>query len=250
MTLGFLTDGCLADVAFAAQEGFECLEIELHGDTPLFLDASELRANLLEKKIAVAAVSLFGQDYFGPDSAASLTRLSKAVALGAALGAGAIVFGSGSHAPDPLAAAERLASAIGAAHEAGMGAAFYNGHGENIVDRPSAWYEVLPAVKGLGIQFDPAQPAALGRDWRAELLAAGPHLVHVHARDVLSVAGKVLAEPNPGLGDIDWSAFFGILHHVGYVGPVCIAPRGELYTGARRYDFLRLSAQFLRPLLA
>ena len=52
MTLGFLTDGRVEDVAFAAAEGFDCLELALFGDTQLFDDSSAFKAALAEHKIA------------------------------------------------------------------------------------------------------------------------------------------------------------------------------------------------------
>jgi len=102
MRLGFLTDGRGADVQFAAREAFECLELALFGDTPLFEDHHAFK----------------------------------------------LMF------------------------------AFYNCHWENVVDRPSAWERVLPEFPGVGIKFDPSHPIQAGRDWKAELLAAGPYLLH------------------------------------------------------------------------
>ena len=67
MRLGILTDGDPEDVAFAAAEGFDCLELALFGDTPLFDDTSALRAALERHRVPLAAVSLFGQNYFDPD---------------------------------------------------------------------------------------------------------------------------------------------------------------------------------------
>jgi sugar phosphate isomerase/epimerase len=117
---------------------------------------------------------------------------------------------------------------------------------ENIIDRPAAWERALRELPGVGIKFDPSHPIQGGRDWKAELLAAGPHLMHAHAKDVLQVGGKFVADPNPGLGDIRWEEFFGILYHVSFDGAVCIEPHSALYAGPRRCDFLKLSGQYLR----
>jgi sugar phosphate isomerase/epimerase len=127
--------------------------------------------------------------------------------------------------------------------------AFYNCHWENFIDRPSAWEIALPQLPGVGIKFDPSHPIQMGRDWKVELLAAGPNLKHAHAKDVLNVGGKFIADPNPGLGDIRWESFFGILNHIAYDGAVCIEPHSAIYTGEKRHDFLRLSHKYLRQFM-
>lgn len=246
MQLGFLTDGDPDDVAFAAANGFDCLELALFGDTPLFDDASGFHKALSDHGISLAAVSLFGQNYFDPfEGAARWERLWRTVELTATLGAPIVVFGSGS-APSVSAAVDAFRPVVEEAQHVGLQAAFYNCHWENVVDRPSAWDQALPKLPGVGVKFDPSHPVYEGRDWRAELLAAGPHLRHVHAKDTLSVQGRIVTDPNPGLGDMDWSAFFGLLYQVGYDGAVCIEPHSALYTGPRRRAFLKLSGRYLR----
>jgi sugar phosphate isomerase/epimerase len=247
MQLGFLTDGRIDDVAFAAAEGFDCLEVALFGDTPLFDDASALKRALAAHAIPIAAVSLFGQDYFDPITGTErLTRLERTIDLTAALGAPIVVFGTGSGAPTPAAGVAHLAAAIARAHGLGLTVAFYNCHWENTLDRPDAWDAVLPDAPELRIKFDPSHPIQGGRDWKAELLAAGSRVVHTHAKDVLQVGTTFVSDPNPGLGDIRWETFFGLLTHIGFDGAVCIEPHSPAYTGPRRYDFLRLSGRYLR----
>ncbi|MDX1935127.1 MAG: sugar phosphate isomerase/epimerase [Capsulimonadales bacterium] len=256
MRLGFLTDGTVEDVTFARSEGFDCLELALFGDTGLFEDHAAFKGALSDNGVPLAAVSLFGQDYFDPATGAErTTRLRRVLDLAVALGAPNLVFGTGSGAPGATepervgAAVERFRPIIAEAQARGLVVSFYNCHWENVIDRPSAWEIALPQLAGVGIKFDPSHPIQGGRDWKAELLAAGPHLKHAHAKDVLQVGGRFVADPNPGLGDIDWGAFFGILYHVGYEGAVCIEPHSALYTGPKRHDFLRLSGRYLRQFL-
>jgi sugar phosphate isomerase/epimerase len=135
------------------------------------------------------------------------------------------------------------------AQSKGLKFAFYNCHWENVVDRPSAWERVLPQFPEVGVKFDPSHPIQGGRDWKAELLAAGPYLMHTHAKDVLRVGGKFVADPNPGLGDIRWEEFFGLLYHLDYDAAVCIEPHSALYTGERRYEFLAFSGRYLRQFI-
>ncbi len=254
MKLGFLTDGRIDDVAFAAQEGFDCLELALFGDTPLFDDCRAFQQALSAHNVALPAVSLFGQNYFEGDGN-TLERLRRVTALAAALAAPLVVFGTGTPPAGPeeqqlAAALERLRPGIADAQAQGVGVAFYNCHWENVIDRPAAWDRVLPQLPGVGVKFDPSHPAQAGRDWKAELLAAGPHLRHAHAKDVLQVGGRFIADPNPGLGDIRWEEFFGILYHVEYDGAVCIEPHSAIYTGERRHAFLKLSGDYLRRFIA
>jgi sugar phosphate isomerase/epimerase len=256
MKLGFLTDGNPADVHFAATEGFDCLELALFGDTPLFEDHSAFKSALTETGIPLAAVSIFGQNYFDPTEGESrMTRLKKVADLTAALESPIFVFGTGSTLPGNTeqewvsAGVEKFRPIISHAQGNGLTVAFYNCHWENFIDRPSAWEIALPQLPGVGIKFDPSHPIQMGRDWKAELLAAGPNLKHAHAKDVLNVGGKFIADPNPGLGDIRWESFFGILNHIAYDGAVCIEPHSAIYTGEKRHDFLRLSHKYLRQFM-
>jgi sugar phosphate isomerase/epimerase len=254
MQLGFLTDGNVEDVAFAAREGFDCLELALFGDTPLFENHADFKNALADNNVALPAVSLFGQNYFAEDEGAARAnrdRLRRVLDLAAGLGAPVVVFGTGtppgnSHREKALNGVDGLRPVVDMAQAKGLKVAFYNCHWENWVDRPETWEVALPKLPGVGVKFDPSHPIQAGRDWKVELLAAGPHLVHAHAKDVLQVGGKFVSDPNPGLGDIRWEEFFGILYHVGYDGAVCVEPHSALYTGKRRHDFLRLSGRYLR----
>jgi sugar phosphate isomerase/epimerase len=255
MQLGFLTDGRVEDVAFAVAEGFDCLELALFGDTPLFQDASAFANALKQHRIPVAAVSIFGQNYFDVEKGnAARERLRRVIDLTATLESPLVVFGTGtapgsSHREKAMNGAAAHAPQIAEARDRGIMSAFYNCHWENWLDRPDAWEVTMPKMESVGIKFDPSHPFQAGRDWKSELVAAGPHLKHAHAKDVLEVGGKFLADPNPGLGSIRWEEFFGILYHVGYDGAVCIEPHSAIYTGPRRYEFLRLSKRYLRQFI-
>jgi sugar phosphate isomerase/epimerase len=52
----------------------------------------------------------------------------------------------------------------------------------------------------------------------------------------------------PGLGEVDWSAFFAALTDAGYTGPVCIEVEDRAYEGslADRKRALVQSARYLR----
>ena len=247
MKLGFLTDGNPADVTFASETGYQCLEIALFGDSPLFDDPTPFQSAIANSGIELAAVSIFGQDYFSPEHGLNCQeRLRKVIHLADTLGSPVVVFGSGASCPSVGAALELLAPEIHQAEAAGVIPAFYNCSWENTVDRPSAWAQ-LP--EGFRVKFDPSHPMQGRRDWKAELLATGDRLVHAHAKDVLEVGGQFIADPNPGLGDIRWESFFGILNHLAYEGAVCVEPHSAIYTGSRRHEFLKLSYGYLSRFL-
>ncbi len=257
MKLGFLTGGTAEDVRFARQNGFDCVELALFGDTPLFQDHQAFKSALKDEGITLAAVSLFGRNHQDPDETlrqANAVLWERAADLAVELGTDVFVAGAGRIPTLPDEAqweevAERLRPRIAAVQRRGLTFAFYNCSWENSIDRPAAWACVLPKLPGAGIKFDPSHPVYDQRDWMAELLEAGPNLVHLHAKDVLRVGGTLISDPNPGLGQIDWGGFFGILYHVAYDGAVCIEPHSALYTGKDRHRFLTLSGRYLRQFL-
>ena len=257
MQLGFLTAGTVEDVAFAARHGFGCLELALFGDTPLFADHRDFAAALRDAALPLAAVSLFGQNYRDPAPARrqkALDRLERAADLAAALGAPVFVTGTGADPGRPEEqqwdeAAEEMAPRVAAIQRRGLHFAFYNCHWANVMLTPAAWQSILPRIPGAGLKFDPSHPAYAGRDWMPELLAAGPALLHAHAKDVLRVGDRIVADPNPGLGQIAWGPFFALLYEAGYGGAVCIEPHSRLYTGEARERFLLLSQRHLTQFL-
>lgn len=257
MKLGFLTSGTVEDVRFAARHGFGCVELALFGETPLFADHGELKAALQAEGVELAAVSLFGKNYRDPDAKqrrAHLDLWERVADLAAALGTEVFIAGAGRTPGVPDEAQwdtvpEEFASRVAAVQKRGLTFAFYNCHWENVVDRPAAWERVLPKLPGVGIKFDPSHPVYDGRDWMPELLAAGPHLLHIHAKDVLRAGDRLISDPNPGLGQIAWGPFFAILYEVGYDRAICIEPHSRLYAGENRDRFLVLSGRYLRQFM-
>lgn len=253
MKLGFLTAGTVEDVVFAAKQGFQCVELALFGDTPLYQDSKEFARALDSEGIQLAAVSLFGQNYRDPDEAQRrkfLDTWSKAVDLGERLGAPIFITGSGLD-PDRAPGdqydevVDALGDRIADVQARGMAFAFYNCPWVNVVTGPEAWNAVLPQLPKVGIKFDPSHPVHEGRDWAVELVAGTEHLLHAHAKDVLYVGGQMMPDPNPGLGQIAWGQMFALLYNGNYDGAVCIEPHSGLYTGEKRHAFLILSKRYL-----
>jgi sugar phosphate isomerase/epimerase len=83
---------------------------------------------------------------------------------------------------------------------------------------------------------------------------------HVHAKDVLIDRYKlnevgIFAYPNdyhtpklPGLGEVDWGAFFSTLNDTNYIGPVCVEVEDRAYEATResRIEALRQSYRYLK----
>ena len=90
----------------------------------------------------------------------------------------------------------------------------------------------------------------------------GKKIVHVHAKDeridhdkLYDTGGLGLGWHTaklPGLGDVNWTAFFSALSDTGYRGPVCIEVEDRAYEGSLedRKRSLRQSKRFLEQFMA
>lgn len=134
--------------------------------------------------------------------------------------------------------------------------------GKNLACSPTIWrrmFEDIPSPS-FGLNYDPSHPTWMHMDAISPLREFQERIVHVHAKDVrvdqhlLNEVG-ILAYPLefhtpklPGLGDVDWGAFFSVLTSTGYSGPVCVEVEDRAYEGslAARKLSLRQSCRFLR----
>jgi sugar phosphate isomerase/epimerase len=131
--------------------------------------------------------------------------------------------------------------------------------GKNLAVSPEAWRRLFAEAGDLpvGLNFDPSHliwqridPARCVREF-------GPRIVHVHAKDTRidpdrlyerGVLGLGWHVPKlPGLGEVDWPAFFAALTEAGYRGAVCIEVEDRAYEGSLedRKRSLRQSKRFL-----
>ena len=93
----------------------------------------------------------------------------------------------------------------------------------------------------LGLNFDPSHLVWQHIDYVARVREFGQRIVHVHAKDAridrdrlyeVGVLGLGWHTPKlPGLGDVDWGAFFSALTDAGYRGPVCVEVEDRAYEG-------------------
>jgi sugar phosphate isomerase/epimerase len=137
--------------------------------------------------------------------------------------------------------------------------------GKNLAASPAIWrrmFEAIPSAH-FGLNYDPSHLVWQQMDPVRPIREFADRLVHVHAKDVrvdrdrLNDVG-ILATPLeyhtpklPGLGEVDWSAFFAALTDAGYDGPVCVEVEDRAYEGslADRKRALIQSARFLRNFL-
>lgn len=115
--------------------------------------------------------------------------------------------------------------------------------GKNLAYSPSIWRRMFEAIPSdhFGLNYDPSHPVWLQMDYLKPMRDFGDKLFHVHAKDVrvdqhlLDDLG-ILAHPNdyhtpklPGMGDVNWGAFFSVLTDTGYNGPVCVEVEDRAY---------------------
>ena len=257
MRLGFLTDGRVEDVTFAQQKQFGCLEVALFGDSPLYKDCKDFKKACSDSGIPVCAVSLFGQRLCGKDRKAvkkGREHFRAARDLALKLGAEILIAGSARYEDIPEEdqyerVIKDMAPMIEQVQDKGLDFAFYNCRWENVVCTPEAWARVLPDIPDAGIKFDPSHPVYDGRDWMPDMWKAGERILHCHAKDTMWIAGQRIPDPNPGLGQTNWGAFFGILYELGLDVDVCIEPHSAVYSGKNRYPALMLSKRHLEQFL-
>ena len=138
--------------------------------------------------------------------------------------------------------------------------------GKNLATTPAIWRKMFDAIPSanFGLNLDPSHLI-----WQQIHPAHAIHgfrdrLFHVHAKDAridalaLNEHG-VLSNPRlwhtpklPGLGDLNWGAFFGSLGDVGYSGPVTVEVEDRSFQGSleRRHASLVQSYRYLQQFVS
>jgi sugar phosphate isomerase/epimerase len=301
MKLGILTapfpDMALGAVAdWAKASGFEALEIacwpRATGPTRRYAGTShldvanlsasagnEITAELKEKGISISALGYYPNPLH-PDQAhreAVIGHLKQVITAAGLMGVGLVNTFCGGDAKrtvdDNWADAEKLWPGIIAhAKDKGVRLAFENcpmifstdewPGGHNIAYSPRIWRRILEAWDGyVGMNYDPSHLVWEMIDQARFIREFGPHMVHVHAKDLMIdrdglyergilSAGMGWQIPRmPGLGEVDWSQFFAGLYRVGYDGPVIIEHEDRNFEGsdAKIKRGFMLARDVLRP---
>ena len=118
--------------------------------------------------------------------------------------------------------------------------------GKNIATCPAIWNKLFQDLKSpnLGLNFDPSHLVWQMVDYLAAIRNFAHRIWHVHAKDATVDRHKLnevglLSYPNqyhtpklPGLGEVQWGAFFATLLQSGYRGPVCVEVEDRAYEGS------------------
>jgi sugar phosphate isomerase/epimerase len=137
--------------------------------------------------------------------------------------------------------------------------------GKNMATSPKIWREMFERIdsKNFGLNYDPSHLVWQMMDPVRPIYEFAERIFHVHAKDARVYRDKlndvgILATPLeyhapklPGLGDVDWRAFFAALTDVRYNGHVCIEAEDRAYEGslADRKRALIQSKRFLENFL-
>ena len=131
--------------------------------------------------------------------------------------------------------------------------------GKNLAVSPKIWREMFQRIPSdhFGLNYDPSHLIWQFMDPIKPIHEFRSRIFHVHAKDLkiwrdrLDDAGIMDFGWNtpkiPGLGDVNWSAFFAALTDIRYEGPVCIEVEDAAYeaTLATRQQALIQSKRFL-----
>ncbi len=137
--------------------------------------------------------------------------------------------------------------------------------GKNLAISPAIWRRMFEEIpdEHFGLNYDPSHMIWQQMDEVAPIGEFASRLHHVHAKDVrldrrrLDEVG-ILAVPLayhtpklPGLGSVQWGAFFAALTDAGYTGPVCVEVEDRAYEDSleSRKRALRQSATYLRQFI-
>ena len=116
--------------------------------------------------------------------------------------------------------------------------------GHNIAYSPAIWRRIFDAWgDDVGMNFDPSHLIWQMIDQNRFIAEFGAKMVHVHAKDVmidrdglydngiLSLGMGWQVPRMPGLGDVNWAAFFAALYRAGYDGPIIIEHEDRVFEG-------------------
>lgn len=237
------------DIGWGGQHGLFHIEYNYHLEfDSTFPNALNLHIWLRRHSVHACAVGCWGQELISKDNGkrkAATERVRATIDFAKAIGSPIVMAGGGDREGDSLSA--KLADVVEVykpieeyAASQGVKLCFYNCHWVNCVTGPAAWDVVLKQLPSIGIKFDPSHPYQSGEDPYQHLADYGQHVVHFHAKEVLSVGGSngkmgtLVDEPMAGQGDFDWGRLIGTLYKHRYNGVISIEPHSETWSGPMR----------------
>lgn len=134
--------------------------------------------------------------------------------------------------------------------------------GKNLANTPGTWRRLFAEFPQLGLNYDPSHLVWQMIDIPRSIKEFGCRIIHVHAKDARidlddlyeqGVMGHQWHTPKlPGMGDVNWGAFFGALTDTGFQGAVCVEVEDRAFekTLQDRERSLVLSKRFLKQYAA
>lgn len=137
--------------------------------------------------------------------------------------------------------------------------------GKNLAISPSVWdrmFETFPTPL-FGLNYDPSHMVFQMMDEIKPIYQYKDRLHHVHIKDVKVYKDKldrvgILANPLeyhspklPGLGDVNWRAFFAALTDIRYRGPVVLEVEDKAYEGSEEdvHAAIRTARNYVKQFL-
>ena len=137
--------------------------------------------------------------------------------------------------------------------------------GKNLAISPAVWdkmFETFPTPL-FGLNYDPSHMIFQMMDEIKPIYQYKDRLHHVHIKDVKVYKDKldrvgILANPLeyhspklPGLGDVNWRAFFAALTDIRYRGPVVIEVEDKAYEGSQEdvHAAIRTARNYVKQFL-
>jgi sugar phosphate isomerase/epimerase len=133
--------------------------------------------------------------------------------------------------------------------------------GANLATTPAIWTTMFEKLPTLGLNFDPSHLVWQFIDIPRAIREFGKRFVHVHAKDARIDVDHLYQHGSmglgwhtpklPGMGDVNWGAFFSALTDTGYQGAVCIEVEDRAYEGSleQRKRSLRQSKKYLEQFI-
>jgi len=267
MRIGFTTGYSQEQADFAAEAGFDGLEISTGGAMPSKSQVRQIKETMERNGIATLTVFHY-ENYAAADAAAARkARANFGRACDIARELGARVVSVNAWVPRDATLEGKFASykrifgeLAKVARDKGCLIAIENcPHGfANIAWSPANWERMFNDLpnKTVGLEFDPSHLVWQGIDYIAALRRFGSRVYAFHAKDTeiltdrLSYGGIYGAGwwrfRIPGHGDINWKRVFTVLDDINYAGDIIIEHEDPVFSGERRDEGLRLGLKFLR----
>lgn len=269
MRIGFCSGYDEGRMAFAAEAGFDGLEIFANEDM-LSADGAKRAKERLDKH-GIVLLSLFHfQDYGAEDPATAdqaVKNMLKAIKVCKIMGTNIVTcnaFAAGANRDEQLKHYKKTFGKFAkAAEDNGVKIAIENcPHGrKNLGFSPPMWEKMFNEVPSpaIGLEFDPSHLVWMFIDWLPSLYQFGSRVYMFHAKDT-EVRHEVLSREGitapgwwryrlPGWGQVDWKKVISALHDIGYTGDMSIEHEDPVYGGALTDKGLRMGLSHLRSLL-